>query len=221
MPHHKEHFLSYSVSRQKENNIPEPVTPIVELMSAFPAPWALCGGWATDSWLGHQTRDHADVDISVSIQDQRAIFEHLTGWQLVAHDPFVRGDTHQLWDGRPLGLPGHIHGRLDVGEPLPERVDLAPQQGFTLDIQLSERSGDDWILWQEPRISVSLQNAVQQSPWGLQTVVPVVLLFFKARELRRRDKQDFRALLPLLTRRQRDWLRNAISLAGHPWISEL
>ena len=188
-------------------------------MSAFPAPWAICGGWAIDAWLGRQTRDHGDVDFMVF--DQRALFHHLAGWQLIAHDPSVPGDTSDPWDGRPLDLPAHIHGRLDAGEGLPNRVDAASQQGFSLDIQLNERSGDDWILSRQPRISLSLRNAVQQSPWGLPTVVPEVLLFYKALDLRRRDKLDFLAFLPELTQEQRDWLRSAISLVGHPWLSQL
>ncbi len=202
------------------SDVPEPVAPIVELMSSFPAPWALCGGWAVDAWLGHATREHVDVDISVFVQDQQALFDHLAGWQLVAHGPNVDVDTSEPWDGRPLDFPGHIHGRLDAGEALPDGV-LKPEQGFTLDIQLNERSGDDWILSQQPRISLPLRNGVQQSPWGLPTVVPEVLLFFKASEFRRRDKLDFLALLPQLTQEQRDWLRNAISLVGHRWLSQL
>lgn len=219
--HHKEHLLSSSASRQTANNVPEPVAPIAELMSAFRASWALCGGWAIDAWLGRQTRDHGDVDISVFIQDRQALFDHLAGWQLVAHDRQVDGGTSEPWDGRRLDLPAHIHGRLDAGEGLPDRVDDASQQGFSLDIQLGDRSGDDWILSRQPRIGVPLGDGVQQSPWGLPTVVPEVLLFFKARELRHRDRLDFLALLPQLTREQRDWVRGAISLAGHPWLPQL
>jgi hypothetical protein len=48
-----------------------------------------------------------------------------------------------------------------------------------------------------------------------------VLLFFKARDLRRRDKLDLAALLPHLTQEQREWLRSAITLLGHPWQREL
>jgi hypothetical protein len=190
-------------------------------MSAFRAPWALCGGWAIDAWLGRLTRDHGDVDISVFIQDQQALFDHLAGWQLVAHDPHVPDDTSEPWDGRPLGLPGHIHARLDAGEGLPDRVDAASQQGFSLDIQFGDRSGGDWILSHQPRISLPLGRGVQQSRWGLPTVVPEVLLFFKALDLRRRDKLDFLALLPDLTEEQRNWLRNTISLVGHPWLTQL
>ncbi len=213
--------MSKPVSRQTPNHVPDPVAPIADLMSAFSAPWALCGGWAVDAWLGRQTRDHGDVDISVFVQDQRALFDHLAGWQLVAHDPHVDGGTSEPWDGRRLDLPGHIHGRLDAGEGLPDRVDAASQQGFSLDVQFGDRPGDDWILSRQPHISLPLQKGVRQSPWGLPTVVPEVLLFFKAHELRRRDRLDFLATLPHLTREQREWLRNAVSLMGHPWLSEL
>ena len=213
--------MSNSVSRQAANHVPEPVAPIAEVMAGFRAPWALCGGWAIDAWLGRQTRDHGDIDILVFIQDQQALFDYLAGWQLVAHDPHTSDDTAEPWDGRPLGLPGHLHGRLNTGEGLPERVNAAAQQGFSLDIQLNDRSGDDWILPRQPRISLPLRNGVQRSPWDLPTAVPEVLLFFKACDLRRRDKLDFLGLLPHLTAEQRDWLRDAISLIGHPWLSQL
>ena len=229
-PHHKEHLLSNSVSRQETNHVPEPITAVAELMSSFRAPWALCGGWAVDAWLGQLTRDHADVDISVFADDQRVLFDHLVGWQLVAHD---LNDTHQPWDGRHLDLPNHIQARLDAGEGLPDRLDAAPQQGCSLDIQLGDRSGDDWILSRQPRISFPLRNGVQQSPWGLPTLVPEVLLFYKATAYfgieetleggRFQDEPDFLALLPHLTDGQRDWLREAISLVqpAHPWLSQL
>ncbi len=212
--------MSSPVSRQTTNDVPEPVTRIAELMSTFPAPWALCGGWAVDSWLGRQTRDHDDVDISVFIEDQRALFDHLAGWQLVAHDLHVDGGTAERWEGRRLDLPGHIHGRLDAGEALPDG-ELKPEQGFTLDIQLGDRSDGDWVLSRQPRISLPLERGVRQSPWDLPTVVPEALLFFKALELRRRDKLDFLALLPHLTQEQSGWLRSAISLVGHPWLPQL
>jgi hypothetical protein len=188
-------------------------------MSTFGPSWCLCGGWAVDAWLGQLTRDHADVDVSVCADDQRVLFDHLAGWQLVAHD---LNDTHQPWDGRHLDLPNHIQARFPVaGEQLPDRVDNAGEQGFGLDVQLSDRSGDDWILSRQPRISLPLSRCVGQSGWGLPTLVPEVLLFYKASELRRRDKLDFLALLPHLTDEQRDWLRDAISLAGHPWLAQL
>jgi hypothetical protein len=190
-------------------------------MSTFQAPWALCGGWAVDAWLGRLTRDHGDIDIAVFVQDQQALFDHLAGWQLVAHDPYTSDDTSAPWDGRPLGVPGHLHCRLDTGEAMPERVDSAEEQGFGLDIQLNERSGEDCILLGEPRISLPLTDAVRKSPWGVPAVVPEALLFYKSIDLRRRDKLDFAELLPHLSADRRKWLREAIEQVGHPWVAQL
>ena len=213
--------MSTSVSNQPANHVPEPVARVAELMSTYGSTWSLCGGWAVDAWLGRQTRDHGDIDISVFHDDQRAIFDHLAGWQLIAHDPNVPGDTSEPWDGRHLDLPAHIHGRADDAR-LPDRLDVPAQQGFGLDIQIDERSGSDWIVSREPRIMASLRQCVRQSAWGLPTAVPEVLLFYKARGfIRRRDQLDFLALLPELTQEQHGWLRNAISLVGHPWLAQL
>ena len=214
--------MSNSVSRQTTNHVPDPIARVADLMSTFGATWCLCGGWAVDAWLGRLSRDHVDVDIAVFLEDQRALLDHLVGWELIAHDPNVAGNTSEPWDGRPLDLPAHIHGRLrDARSPTPDRLDAPAQQGFGLDIQLNERSGGDWVLRREPRISLPLEDSIRQSSWGVPTVVPEVLLFYKASELRRRDKLDFLALLPHLTGEQRDWLRSAISLVGHPWLTQL
>ena len=212
--------MSTSVSRQPITPVPEPVARVADLMSSYGPTWCLCGGWAVDAWLGRLTRDHDDVDIAVFHDDRLAFLEHLAGWQLVAHDTEVDGDTAAPWNGRPLALPAHIHARSpEAGLPLPDRVDNAAGQGFGLDVQINERSGDDWIFSREPRIAVPLQRAVRQSDWGLPTLVPEVILLYKAVEPRRRDKLDFLALLPHLTDEQRDWLRSAISLLDHPWLT--
>ena len=104
-------------------------------MSAFPAPWALCGGWAIDAWLGRQTRDHGDVDICVFIQDQRALFDHLAGWQLIGHDNHVDDDSSEPWDGRQLCHPAHIHARSDGAAPATPGTGRGP--GFNLEVVLS------------------------------------------------------------------------------------
>lgn len=199
--------------------VPESLTRVASLMSTFRPAWSLCGGWSVDSWLGHQTRDHGDVDIVVYQDDQRALFDHLAGWRLVGHDDNVADDSSELWEGRQLDLPAHIHAH-------------APD-GFDLEFNLNERSGRDWVFSREPRITLPLSHCVQQSAWGLPTVVTEVILFYKAHPpawrdaprpaLRRRDERDLLALRPHLTREQRSWLVEAISLVhpGHPWLARL
>src|SRR3989304_730045 len=188
--------------------VPEPLARVADLMSTFRPKWSLCGGWAVDAWLGRQTRDHADVDIAVFQDDQHAIFDHLAGWQLIAHDNHVAPDSIESWDGRRLDLPAHIHARS--------------HDGFNLEVLLNERSGRDWVFSREPRITMPLRRCAQQSAWGLPTVVPEVILFYKAKGLRPHDELDFLALLPHLTAKQCYWLWEAISLVhpGHPWLTQ-
>jgi hypothetical protein len=95
------------------------------------------------------------------------------------------------------------------------------EDGFGLEFYLDNRAGEEWVLWHDPRITLAVADAVRHSPWGMPTVAPEVLLFFKARDLRRRDRLDFAALLPGLDPERRAWLREALALVGHPWLAAL
>jgi hypothetical protein len=211
--------LSTSVSNPAAG-VPEPVAHIRDVMSPYAAPWALCGGWAIDGWLGRQSREHGDVDIVVFVHDQRTLFHHLRGWQLVCHDARWPANN-EPWDGGSLISPGHLHGRVDRGEAPAANGIMTAEDGFVLDIQLNECAGDRWTLSRDPLISAPLGDAITMSSWGIPTVVPEVLLFYKALDLRRRDKADFAALLPTLSDGQRGWLRDAVAAVGHPWTREL
>jgi hypothetical protein len=163
-------------------------------MRDFGPPWALCGGWAVDAWIGQQTREHADVDMAVFIDDQRELFDHLRGWQLIAHDPNVPEDTSELWNGRELDLPAHVHGRLPTGgTELPDSLSAPAQQGFDLDIQFDERAGDDLILRREPLV-LAVGRSVERTPWEVPALRPAVLLFYKALGGRPTDRADYKQL---------------------------
>ena len=216
--------MSSLVSDQISNGVPKDVAWLADVMASYPGRWSMCGGWAVDAWLGRVSREHGDIDLSVFVDEQRALHEHLRDWQLLAHDAaWEPGGGDQWWDGtRHLGFPSHIHARA------PERAGAMPkdgiataEDGFFLDIQVDDRAGDAWIVNPDPEVSILFERGVLMSPWGLPTASPEVLLFFKARELRRRDKADFAALLPLLSGEQRGWLRDAILALGHPWVREL
>ena len=207
------------------NNVPEPVARVSDLMAGYAAAWCLCGGWGVDAWLGRVTRDHADVDIVVFQADLPALFDHLEGRQLIAHDSQIEDDTTEPWDGRPLAVPAHIHARLPAAgdSPPPDRLNAPLESGFHLDIQVNEVSGDDWLLARAPDIAVSLRDSISSSSWDLPTLVPEVILFFKASDARSQDELDLNALLPHLTAKQGTWLVDAVSRIqpGHSWLNRL
>jgi hypothetical protein len=194
-------------------SVPPPISRLADLMASFDPIWSLCGGWAVDAWIGHQTREHEDVDIAVFDDDQRAIFDQLRGWKLIAHDTLIEGDSSEIWNGRRLELPAHIHADS--------------HDGFNLEVLLNERSNGDWVLSREPFLTVPAARCVEPSDWGLPTLVPELLLYFKATEYfgeegydRPQDELDFFTLLDRLTESPRLWLRDAVSLVhpGHPWL---
>lgn len=205
-------------------------------MSAYARPWAMCGGWAIDAWLGRRTREHGDFDICVFDDDQQRLFEHLSDWHLIAHDAAMAGNSRDLWDGRRLQLPAHLHAR-----PADERsLELLMQwvttpftttkDGLDLDIQFNRRDGGEWLFSPHPRVALPLERATAPLRPGLPTAVPHVLLFYKATAYwgqeghpRSHDLSDFLALLPLLERDALRWLGDAIAalVPGHPWLEHL
>jgi hypothetical protein len=218
-----EHLLTSTVSNELRG-VPEAVAPFTQVMSTYGAPWSLCGGWAVDAWLGELTREHGDVDISVFAQDQRALYDHLRGWQLLAHDAsWAPNNADRWWDGeQQITVPGHFHARApELSGPVPADGIATTEDGFILDIQVDDRMGGEWVLSREPLLTVPLRDAVQMSPWGVPMAAPELLLFFKARDMRRRDKLDFQRLLPRLSPEKRAWLHDALALVGHPWLAEL
>lgn len=213
----------------------QPYDWIAGLMSTFTSPWFVCGGWAVDAWLGRQTREHGDFDIAVFHEDQRALFDHLTGWNLIAHDPNVAGATTEPWDGRTLDLPAHIHARpggarnRELVEAWVRTPGSQSRDGQDLEIILNERRADAWLLNREPRVSLPLKRAVRTA-FGAPVAAPEALMFFKATAYRgvpgyprAHDDTDFRSLVPLLSGEGRVWLREAITLidSAHPWLTLL
>lgn len=181
-------------------------------MRDYPGRWFLSGGWSVDAWLGRHSRDHPDVDIGLFRDDERTVFEFFDGWHMAAHDT-PEADHDDQWDGHPLGFPAHIHARHN------------DQLGLELDLNFNERSDDRLLLLRDPMLEVPMEDAWSISAWGVPTLAPEIVLWFKAwsEPVRARDEQDLKALLPLLDHRQRDWLSAA--LAGmrpdHPWLERL
>lgn len=215
--------------------VPHSVAAAAESMAGYPSTWALCGGWAVDAWLGRKTREHGDIDITVFHDDQRILFDHLNDWNMVAHDAVDPGPTEDLWDGRELVLPVHLHARQPGAENLAalRAWTLPPYEhesdGLDFEFVLNARDGDDLILNDDPALRAPLSRYIDQSPWGLPTVTQPLLLFWKAtayffnpRFAKRNamDEADFRVLLPQVVGERRRWVREAIATLypDHPLL---
>lgn len=183
-----------------EAQIPELVATVERLMRPYTGTWALCGGWAIDSWLNRVTRDHEDLDIAVWLGEQSLFHVELADWRLVAHET-EEADHQDLWDGHPLGPATHVHAGQDL---VPRRE---------LHVNERDRGEGTWLLrrFNGATATLPLDRFDLQSPWGLPTLAPEALLFYKlSGERRPRDEQDIAALCPILDGAQRSWLHSAL-----------
>jgi uncharacterized protein (DUF952 family) len=187
----------------------------VEVMAGFAAPWWVAGGWALDLFLGHQSRPHADLELSVLAADQQALFEHLRGWDLRLAAP---GASLPAWDGTTIRPPFHqVWARRGPGRPAcPDQFAADPTMvGFLLE----QGTRDRWEFRRHPAITRPLDQVGATTGDGVGFVRPEVALLFKAKAPRFKDQRDFDRTLPRLDRAARVWLAAALAQAhpGHPW----
>jgi hypothetical protein len=108
-------------------------------MAGYRRPWWVAGGWALDLVLGHKTRPHADLEISLLACDQQALFDHLRGWDLRLAAP---GQSLPPWDGSRIQSPFHqVWARRGPGRPsTPEEFAGDPTMlGFLLEQSRKDR----------------------------------------------------------------------------------
>ena len=191
----------------------------VATMDGCPAPWWVAGGWAIElhaaSTHGREIRPHADLEISILRRDQRAVFDHLVGWQLCA---VVSSGVLEDWDGAIL--PSSVHQIWARRGPLlPPRPEHFITDPTFLDILLEEADGDLWRFRRQRSIARPLAELGAVTLRGTPFIRPEVALLYKAKDLRFKDQRDRDASIPMLDAAAHAWLATALEQAhpGHPW----
>jgi hypothetical protein len=78
---------------------------IDEAFAAAGTDWWLFGGWAMDAHAGRVTRDHADIELFVRVEDAAVARTTLTGRGFVAPPPVHPGEGQPfLRDGQEVGV---------------------------------------------------------------------------------------------------------------------
>lgn len=88
---------------------------------------------------------------------------------------------------------------------------------------LPETESDAWLSRRDRRVR-GRRNELIVSYGGLPCLRVEVQLFYKARNSRPKDEQDFSACLPLLDIAARSWLAFQLRLLyteDHPWLARL
>ena len=206
-----------------DNTLAHTETRALATMDGYGARWWVAGGWSVELQVaaahGRPIRPHADLEISILRRDQRALFDHLTGWQLCA---VVRSGVLEDWDGQLLPPTVHqIWARR--GPRLPPLPGCFVTDPTLIDILLEEADGDLWRFRRRHTICRPLADLGAVTSRGTPFIRPEVSLLYKARHLRFKDQRDFDATASTLDATARTWLAAALDEAhpAHPWVQRL
>jgi len=183
---------------------------VKQLLALVSAPWWIAGGRALDMFLGHETRNHVDIDVAVLRRDQQAFREALAKWDVqIAHAgkliPWKRGDMitdpdhHEIWARE------------------------TPDGPWRLELLFEESEGTRWTYRRNPNIGLNVADLGRRDAHGIQFLRPEVLLLYKSKSPRPVDETDFLYALPRLDVAQRGWLGAALYTTDptHRWLQRL
>lgn len=185
---------------------------IVQLFQTFSHPWAVCGGWAIDLFVGHATRHHKDVDIAVFRDDQLAVQSFLLGrgWHLQK----VVNKTLANWESSEyLTLPTH---NIWCNHP-----DWSPNY---LEVLFSDTQDEQFCFRKDISIRRPINQTFIMSKAGIPILAPEIVLLYKSHSLDKPEyQQDFEVTLPLLNSAQRTWLKQTLERfhGEHLWLDIL
>ncbi|MGW2672423.1 nucleotidyltransferase domain-containing protein [Streptomyces sp. NPDC001272] len=182
---------------------PAPLSEVVGLFSPLTTPWWMAGGHAIELAVGRPLRPHADIDVLVLRAHQHAVQRALPGWEWWVADP--PGRLRPWQPGEYLRLGVH-----DVW------CRPGPDGPWRIQVMLDESHEDLWVSRRCALVHRPLAELGTVTADGVPYLAPEVQLFYKAREPRPKDEEDFAAVLPLLRPAQRAWLVKAIREAYGP-----
>jgi hypothetical protein len=184
----------------------EPAT-FMARMPGADFPWYVAGGWAIDLFVGAPTRQHGDLEIAVASSFFGTLpprFPELDFWVPRGEGKLARmtaatlaGDSHQTW-----------------------AYDRAAR-AWRFDVFREPHDGDIWICRRDESIRRPYSDIVSFTADRIPYLNPEVVLLFKAKWARDKDRADLETAWPLMSAAQRDWFRDAVAQVhpGHEWAS--
>lgn len=183
-----------------------------KLFQDHPENWWIAGGWATDLFLGEQTREHEDVDVAILRSDEQSFRARLQDWELWP------GPGNSQLEDNPIAL----------GERLaPDRKVIwcrpSATSQWAFEFLLNKNDGEEWVFKRDDRIRRPIADIGNISPDGIPYLNPEIVLLYKAKNLRGRDEHDFQQVLPKLGDDARSWLGDSLRIVhpDHPWVESL
>nr|WP_235822149.1 hypothetical protein [Gottfriedia luciferensis] len=116
-----------------------------------------------------------------------------------------------LWENEYLELPIHeIHGSTH-------------ESNSELEVLLNEIENNEWRFRRDVSITCGLDSFFSISTQGIPYLNPEIVLLYKVKNTREKDRHDFDYVKNSLEKSRKTWLREAI-LRHHPdheWLQDL
>ncbi|MER5436437.1 hypothetical protein [Streptomyces sp. NPDC002588] len=178
---------------------------VAERLDGVGVPWCVVAGWALDLFRGEQSRPHGDLEIAVPAAGFPEIRRRF---------PECRFDavgSGRAWpDAGPEALAATRQTWLR--DPASGR--------FLFDVFREPHDGATWIYRRDERLRLPYDAVIDRTADGIPYLVPELVLLFKAKGTRPKDRADFDRVLPLLGRARREALGGRLP-PGHPWLADL
>ncbi len=185
------------------------VAPVIDYLRDYQGSFWVVGGWAIDLHLGRVTRPHKDVDIAMRADDQQLLEAWIAERDVFLENPMT-GDRRPWVDRAPL-------------RPGPDALVL-PDAPMAVQLLPALFENNHWVF---PRgrhsIRMDIDSLTKVTPAGTPYQTPEVILLYKSRQHRAEDDADFHNLLPVLTERELQWLRDRVARRppDDPWLSKI
>ena len=222
-----------------------------ELFKNCGFPYFICGGFALDMFAGKELRPHGDFDMAVFKENKHEAILFLidNNWPVYIRFPkaddlatfkqfYLINDASDkrlnevgaLWSVKPGSFAEMIKTE-DTEDSYTYYIHEPRLQGFDfIELAFDTREGDNFVLLDNPKITLPLDKAILQKD-GVSYLAPEVVLFFKSDKfssehpyLKPKTEIDFKTVMPMLSEESRNWLLEAIKTAypdGYEWLERL
>jgi len=203
-----------------------------DLVKDAPFPWAVCGGFALELFLGKELRPHGDIDLCVFEKNRDNILSYMLqkGWDVYEFRGYGRlrplDVSSQSETGRNLMCLGK---GCDLVKFYPcEEKTLVYYKFFHTGIQrlnyleflFNHANDTHFIFDRERNLTRKLSKAILHRD-GIPYLSPEIVLLYKASQAENADYQlDFEQAYPMLSDEQREWFLKGLRALypdGHRW----
>ncbi|MFH9377718.1 nucleotidyltransferase domain-containing protein [Streptomyces anulatus] len=181
---------------------------VAHRLAGISTPWCVAAGWALDLFRGRQTRDHGDIEIAIPEAGFPEVRDRFPGYV------FDAAGSGRIWEDAPPETLAAVH-QTWLRDPA--------TGNYLLDVFREPHDGDTWICRRDETIRLPYSEIVHHTQEGIPYLAPELVLLFKAKHARPKDRRDFDATVPHLTGAQRATLEKLLARVhpGHAWLTDL